>query len=88
VIKEIAADENVSLDTDLLAKLFTSSTWTIKNSVLLNLAINGMINITDNRVATISTEEDTVNTVDKDLVTNQTIDKELEVQALENVEDE
>ena len=47
-----------------------------------------MINITDNRVATISTEEDTVNTVDKDLVTNETIDKELEVQALENVEDE
>ena len=32
--------------------------------------------------------KDTVNTVDKDLVTNETIDKELEVQALENVEDE
>ena len=88
MIKEIAADKNVSLDTDLLAKLFTSSTWNTRNSVLLNLAINGMISITDNRVATISTEEDTVNTVDKDLVTNETIDKELEVQALENVEDE
>ena len=78
----------MSLDTDLLAKLFTSATLSTTNSVLLNLAINGMINITDNRVATISTEEDTVNTVDKDLVTDETIDKELEVQSIENAEDE
>ena len=85
VIKEIAADKNVSLDTDLLAKMFISPSWNIKNSVLLNLAVNGIISISDNRVAT---EGDTV---DKEVVTDKTdktIDQEWEVNAEENTTNE
>ena len=74
VIKEIASDKNVSLDTDLLSKMFSSQTWNIKNSVLLSLAVNGIISISDNRVAT---EGDTV---DKEKVTDETV----EVNAEEN----
>ena len=85
VIKEVAAEKNVSLDTDLLTKMFVSPTWNIRNSVLLNLAINGIISISDNRVATVSTEADTV---DKEIVTDQTIDQEWEVHTRENAENE
>ena len=85
VIKEIAADKNVSLDTDLLAKMCISPSWNIKNSVLLNLAVNGIISISDNRVATVSTEGDTV---DKEIVTDKTIDQDWEVNTEENATNE
>ena len=65
--------------------MFISPTWNIRNSVLLNLAVNGIISISDNCVATVSTEGDTV---DKEIVTEKTIDQDWQVEAEENATNE
>ena len=53
IIKEIAAAEKFSCDTDLIEEMFhtrTSNAWNISRYGILDLALRGVIPITDNRI--------------------------------------
>ena len=76
VIKEIASDKGISLDTTLLSEMF-SSPWNAKKTALLSLAMNGIIAINDIR----STE---AVIVDKEKVTDDLVEEDWDPNAEEN----
>ena len=54
IIKEIAASEKFTCDTDLIEEMFhtrTSNAWNISRYGILDLALRGVIPITDNRIS-------------------------------------
>ena len=72
VIKEIASDMNVSLDTDMISEIFTSPQWNAKKAGMLNLAMHGIISIIDKRVEVLPEAD----IIDTEKVTDELTEKE------------
>ena len=50
VIRDVAKEMKIAFDTDMISELFASNQWNVKKAGMLNLALHGIISVTDKRV--------------------------------------
>ena len=67
IIKDVATEMKVTFDTDMLSEIFASHTWNAKKAGMLNLALHGIISLTDKRVQ-VSPEPDQTERVTDDFL--------------------
>ena len=63
---------NVSLDTDMISEIFSSPSWNAKKAGLLNLAMHGIISVSDKRVEVLPEAD----IIDKEKVTDELIEED------------
>ena len=56
IIRDLAKEVNITLDTDMISELFASGQWNAKKAGMMNLALQGIISVTDKRVEVLSEE--------------------------------
>ena len=57
IIRDLAKEVDLTIDTTMLSELFISNTWNIKKVGMMNLALLGIIPVTDKRVEEAATDE-------------------------------
>jgi hypothetical protein len=50
IIKDVATEMKMTFDTDMLSEIFASHQWNVKKAGMLNLALHGIISLTDKRM--------------------------------------
>ena len=58
IVRDLAKEVNLTIDTDMISELFVSTPWNVKKAGMLNLALHGIISVTDKRVEVLESATD------------------------------